>query len=316
MSGRNDLPWDKRPVTARDIAITAGVAVLACVIGTGLMFILLRDQSESVDAAPTSVAAQPTTQAAVLDTAGAERGQGIFQDKCASCHTIGAGVRVGPDLKGVVALRDRDWLLEWIQAPDEMLARGDPLATQLLAESNNIPMPNLSITSDGAADILAFIELESGGPLEPQTVDEPVLISIEGDSQVGENLFVGATQLQNGGPACISCHSLSDVGLLGGGTLGPNLTNVAARYGEAGLTAALQSLPFPSMKAIFDDQPLTEEEVTHLGALFVETDSQASITLDYRFVLIGLGGLIVLILLSQLIWNKRLSGVRKPMVGR
>ncbi len=316
MSGRNDLPWDKRPVSARDIAITAGVAVFACVIGTGLMFALLQDQSESVDAAPTSVAAQPTTQAAVLDTDGTERGQGIFQDKCASCHTIGAGVRVGPDLKGVVALRDRDWLLEWIQAPDEMLARGDPLATQLLAESNNIPMPNLSITSDEAADILAFIELESGGPLEPQTVDEPVLISIDGDSQVGENLFLGATRLQNGGPACISCHSLSDVGVLGGGTLGPNLTNVAARYGEAGLTAALQSLPFPSMKAIFDDQPLTGEEVAHLGALFVETDSQASITMDYRFVLIGLGGLIVLILLSQLIWNKRLRGVRKPLVGR
>jgi len=316
MSERNDIPWDKRPVTARDIAITAGVAVFACVIGTGLMFMLLRNQSESVDAAPTSVAAQPISQAAVLDTAGAERGQGIFQDKCASCHTIGAGVTVGPDLKGVVALRDRDWLLEWIQVPDEMLARGDPLAIQLLAESNNIPMPNLSITSEDAADILAFIELESGGPVEPQTVEEPVLISIEGDPQVGENLFVGKTQLHNGGPACISCHSHSDVGVLGGGTLGPDLTNVAARYGEAGLTAALQGLPFPSMKAIFDDQPLTEQEVAHLGALFIETDSPASVSLDYRFVLIGLGGLIVLLLLSQLIWNKRLRGVRKPLVGR
>ena len=316
MSERNDLPWDKRPVTARDIAISAGVAVFACVIGSGLIFYALQNQSGAGEATPTSVAAQPISQAAVLDTAGAERGQGIFQDKCASCHTIGAGVRVGPDLKGVVALRDRDWLLEWIQVPDEMLARGDPLATQLLAESNNIPMPNLSITSEDAADILAFIELESGGPLEPQTVEEPVLISIEGDPQVGENLFVGATQLHNGGPACISCHSLSDVGVLGGGTLGPNLTNVAARYGEAGLTAALQSLPFPSMKAIFDDQPLTDEEVAHLGALFIETDSPASVSLDYRFVLIGLGGLIVLLLLSQLIWNKRLRGVRKPLVGR
>jgi len=94
------------------------------------------------------------------------------------------------------------------------------------------------------------------------------------------------------------------------------VTNVAARYGEVGLTAALQGLPFPSMKAIFDDQPLTEQEVAHLGALFIETDSPASVSLDYRFVLIGLGGLIVLLLLSQLIWNKRLRGVRKPLVGR
>jgi hypothetical protein len=206
--------------------------------------------------------------------------------------------------------------LEWLQVPDEMLDRGDPLATELLAEWNNIRMPNLSITREEAADILAFIELESGGAVEPQTVDEPVLISIEGSAQVGENLFVGATQLQNGGPACISCHGLADVGILGGGTLGPDLTNVAGRFGEAGLTAALQGLPFPSMAGIFSDQPLTEEEVAHLGALFIETDSQASIAMDYKFAAVGLGGTVVLILLSQLIWNKRLRGVRKPLVGR
>jgi cytochrome c2 len=316
MSKQNDQPWDKRPLTARDFAITAGVAVMAIVIGAGLLFAFLREQSESIDDTPTSVAAQPTAQAIALDTAGAERGRGIYQDKCASCHTIGSGATVGPDLKGVLALRDRDWLLEWIQVPDEMLDRGDPLATQLLAEWNNIRMPNLSITSDEAADILAFIELESGGAVEPQTTDEPVLISIEGSAQVGENLFVGATQLQNGGPACIACHGLADVGIFGGGTLGPDLTNVSGRFGEAGLTAALQGLPFPSMAGIFSDHPLTEEEVAHLGALFIETDSEASIAMDYKFAAVGLGGLVVLILLSQLIWNKRLRGVRKPLVGR
>jgi cytochrome c2 len=316
MSERNDLPWDKRPLTARDFAITAGIAVVSCVIGVGLLFALVGDQPVSAEPTPASIAVQPTAQVVDLDPAGTERGGEIFEAKCASCHTIGSGATVGPDLKDVVALRDRDWLLEWLQVPDEMLDRGDPLATQLLAEWNNLRMPNLSITSEEAADILTFIELESGGPVEPQAVEEPELISIEGSAQVGENLFVGATKLQNGGPACISCHDLADVGILGGGTLGPDLTNVAGRFGEAGLTAALQGLPFPSMAGIFSDQPLTGEEVAHFEALFVETDSQASTAMDYTFAAVGLGGLMVLILLSQLIWNKRLKGVRKPLVGR
>lgn len=316
MSDRKDLPWDKRPLTARDFAITAGVAVFACVIGTGFMFAFFGDGPDSVDALSDSEVLQPTAPAVSIYAAAAERGEGIFEAKCVSCHTIGAGDTVGPDLEGVVALRDRDWLLEWIQVPDEMLDRGDPLATEMLAEWNNLQMPNLSITSDEAADILAFIELESGGAVEPQPVDEPVLISIEGDPQIGENLFVGSTQLQNDGPACIGCHGISDVGLMGGGTLGPDLSNAAARFGDPGLTAALQALPFPSMSPIFDEQPLTEEEVAHLEALFLETDSVTSSAMDFSFVLAGLGGLGVLGLLSQLIWRKRLKGVRKPLVGR
>ncbi|MBI4607901.1 MAG: cytochrome c [Candidatus Rokubacteria bacterium] len=36
-------------------------------------------------------------------------GQAIFQEKCVSCHTIGGGRLVGPDLQGVTARRDREW---------------------------------------------------------------------------------------------------------------------------------------------------------------------------------------------------------------
>ena len=38
----------------------------------------------------------------------AAQGQAIFVQKCASCHTIGGGKLVGPDLKGVTATRPRD----------------------------------------------------------------------------------------------------------------------------------------------------------------------------------------------------------------
>ena len=38
---------------------------------------------------------------------------------------------------------------------------------------------------------------------------------------------------------------------MGGGSLGPDLSHVATRYGEAGLTAALTGLPFPTMQGVF-----------------------------------------------------------------
>ena len=51
----------------------------------------------------------------------ADAGEAIFQSSCASCHTVGEGDLVGPDLEGVTARRDSDWLTRWILAPDVML---------------------------------------------------------------------------------------------------------------------------------------------------------------------------------------------------
>ncbi len=39
-----------------------------------------------------------------------DKGQYLFATKCISCHTIGHGDRVGPDLLGVTHARDRAWL--------------------------------------------------------------------------------------------------------------------------------------------------------------------------------------------------------------
>jgi hypothetical protein len=63
-----------------------------------------------------------------------QEGQAIFQAQCAACHTIGGGPLAGPDLEGVAARRPRDWLVQWIAAPDQVLAGGDPTATQPAVE--------------------------------------------------------------------------------------------------------------------------------------------------------------------------------------
>src|SRR3989337_709452 len=46
----------------------------------------------------------------------------------------------------------------------------------------------------------------------------------------GRALFTGARRLENGGPACMSCHSVAGLGALGGGALGPDLTLAYNKY--------------------------------------------------------------------------------------
>ena len=87
-----------------------------------------------------------------------DRGGYVFQTRCVGCHTIGKGDLVGPDLAGVTARRDRDWLSRYVYAPDEVLASGDPIATALFAKYRRIRMPNLELDRDDVFAVLAFLE--------------------------------------------------------------------------------------------------------------------------------------------------------------
>lgn len=95
------------------------------------------------------------------------RGEILFRTRCASCHTIGAvdetsaKPRVGPDLLGVTRTRDRAWLSRWLAEPDKMLAEKDPIATALLAEHGNVPMPNLRLNDLEIEALLGYIEEET-----------------------------------------------------------------------------------------------------------------------------------------------------------
>jgi cytochrome c oxidase subunit II len=96
-----------------------------------------------------------------------EGASALFQQKCAVCHTIGGGKRVGPDLRGVTDRRQTDWLVRWITGPDQMLADKDPIAVGLLAESGQIPMPNLAITEPQARALIDYFRRESATPAGP-----------------------------------------------------------------------------------------------------------------------------------------------------
>ncbi|MGE5325334.1 MAG: SCO family protein [Actinomycetota bacterium] len=86
------------------------------------------------------------------------RGQYLFATRCVACHTIGHGVRIGPDLLGVTNIRDHTWLTKFIQKPDEMIAAKDPIAVDLYKKYKHVEMPNVNLGPQDVQYLIQYIE--------------------------------------------------------------------------------------------------------------------------------------------------------------
>lgn len=242
----------------------------------------------------------------------ADEGKTLFQTNCASCHSIGGGALVGPDLKGVSGKSSPAWVQAFIEAPDKVIASGDPRAIALLKQFKNVKMPNLGMTAAQAAALVAYIDSRSGAaPAAPGTTTTTG--AAKGDPAAGKNEFTGDTRLANGGPPCLSCHSIAGTGSLGGGALGPDLTGAYAKYGGAkGVPAVLASLPFPTMKPIFDARPLTAAEQANLAAFLADASSeQRPADAVWKLVALGLVVAAALLGLAFVLWPRRRLVVRR-----
>ncbi|MDB5641001.1 MAG: SCO1/SenC/PrrC family cytochrome c oxidase assembly protein [Hyphomicrobiales bacterium] len=85
-------------------------------------------------------------------------GQSLYMKTCASCHSIGGGDRIGPDLVGVTTRRTRDWVSNYLVDSRRMRADGDPIVLELAAKYPTVRMPSLSLSTDDATDLIGFIE--------------------------------------------------------------------------------------------------------------------------------------------------------------
>ena len=261
-----------------------------------------------------------TGPAATAQDANAEAAA-YFRQNCTSCHTIGGGRLVGPDLKNVSERQSRDWLVNFITNPKTVLASGDPYAAKLKQEANGAVMPPVpGMTPDRARALLDLIAAES--KLEKsqfaglKITDEPF-----GPADVarGRSLFVGTKPLAAGGPACASCHDALGLDGLGGGRLAPDLTKVYERLGgRKGLAAWLQAPATETMRPLFATAPLSNEEILALTA-FLEDEARGGSARAARagggdrlaFLLLGLGGAGLALVAADAVWRKRLRGVRR-----
>ncbi len=97
-------------------------------------------------------------------------GQALFVKACSSCHTIGQGDHVGPDLQGVTSRRDRAWLSQFLQSPNVMRAKKDPIAVALSARFPGVVMPNLGLSEADVGDLLAYLDVRTARLAAPTFV--------------------------------------------------------------------------------------------------------------------------------------------------
>lgn len=249
--------------------------------------------------------------AALVVTLGAgaqgEDGQALFDRYCTSCHTIGGGKKVGPDLEGVADRRDAEWVTRFLLAPADVIP--------------GTAMPDLGLSDAQVAALAAYLGFEAQQP--PPTTTTPTETTLtppaaEAEPERGKDLFTGADRFAEGGPACLSCHSVAGVGPLGGGQLGPDLTDALELYGGAqGLTAVLESLPFPTMAPVYSRKRLTAEERADLVAFLAAAPAQERPAAAMGIlVALSVGVALALVLVALVVWRRRLTGVRRPLVSQ
>jgi len=254
-------------------------------------------------------------------TVSAQRPADFFQQNCTSCHTIGGGRLTGPDLKNVTKQKDRAWIEHFIQNPKAVIDSGDPFALQLQQDARGVVMPTVpGMNPQMAKELIDLIEAES---LLAKSRFAGVSISdrpfTPKDVMNGMALFTGNRKLTQGGPPCISCHTVGTIGGLGGGRLGPDLTRVYERLGGRKAVGTWLSAPgTPTMQSVFRQHPLQSEEILPLLSVF-EDASRRSPPVDtgseINFFMAGFAGMGLGLLLMGWIWQSRLRSVRRSLVG-
>lgn len=143
---------------------------------------------------------------------------------------------------------------------------------------------------------------------------------VNSSADLGRQYFEGSKGFLKGGPACITCHNVKNDALIPGGLFAKDLTDVYERMGE-GITGWLSAPPFPAMISSYQNHELTEIERGHLTAFFKHAnevkDDQKPATAAYLFLLGGLGGLgVILIIISLMYMRRKKQMVKKDIFAR
>lgn len=269
-----------------------------------------------------SIALAAALGSPAADAYQASTGGELYAQHCASCHQAdGQGLPGAfPPLAGNPAAADADNVLDAIEngrsGPVEVLGQNYdavmPAVPALTGEDRDavvayvVELAGLAGSSDEATD--------SSTDDDPSTGDTADVASPVGDADRGHDLFIGAKRLENGGGACVGCHTAGTVGNLGGWSLGPDLTTAFLTLGgDQGLTGWLGNPPAPTMSPIFADRPLNEGEIADLVAYLGTTPEAGPPDSSIDSLLVaGLVGVAVLLGGMAIAWR----GMRQTYLQR
>ncbi len=191
----------------------------------------------------------------------------IFDTKCAGCHTIGGGAMVGPDLAPSSKWSDTD-LQKSIKDMEKNVGpltdeEVDALVVFIRAPLSNksTPAPNSNAQSTEAMQQLSAAnpQLKANQKADTETITGT---PEAGEPSSGARLFNGQQSFKNGGLSCIACHQAEGRG----GTMGPDLTGIAAKMPAKALINACQNTPYKVMKTTYKEHSITHQEAVDLSA--------------------------------------------------
>ncbi len=246
-----------------------------------------------------------------------DKGEAAFKQTCAACHTIGKGKLVGPDLASVHTRRPEEWIKNFVRSSQTVIKSGDKYADSLFKAFNQIPMPdNPGLTDENIKDILNYIAAnsppgQSASPsVTPVSSDQaPTAVSADAVNK-GKHLFIGNTRFVNGGSTCNSCHNVEKLGIISGGALAKDLTDIPTRMDYQATKAMISGMlsGIPAMQQSFKDKSLTEDEIASLAAFLsspAETQPVVAVREANIMLWSGITGVVALLFLFPFFWAKR-----------
>ena len=232
-------------------------------------------------------------------------GELVFKETCASCHSIGKGKLVGPDLANIEKRQSEKWIKEFIKSSQTVIKSGDKYADSLFKAFNQVQMPDHPGISDVQLnEILSYIAQQSSVTAKTTASND----MLPGNSKRGQDLFVGKIRFTNDGASCNSCHNVDMKGVLSGGALGKDLTHAISRLTEVGVQGVISGLPFPQMRETYATKPVTKQETADIIAFLSKADKQAAVAsgnYGYYLLVWGAAGFMIMLILITLFWMRR-----------
>lgn len=139
----------------------------------------------------------------------------------------------------------------------------------------------------------------------------------EGNVENGRKLFMGYKHFENEGPPCMGCHNLGEYGILGGGALGPDLTNVSSERSDIELASVLSNNRWtksPVMEPIYNQHPLTESEQADLIAFMKSSAGEPQADKEWLVLGISILATIGAAIVIGFVYRNRLRRIRATMV--
>jgi mono/diheme cytochrome c family protein len=173
----------------------------------------------------------------------ADLGAGNFASRCAGCHSLTGQKLKGPSLENV-----KQWNVGDLHvAIKKMEKYAGPLSEEEIERvSQYLHSPDALERLKKEEERLAA---QFAVKMEPASASK------------GKSLYVGSLALKNGGLSCNACHSAEGEG----GTLAPDLTQLAAKISGVPLVSAIEKASFPIMEPHYRNHPILKQEALHIA---------------------------------------------------